>query len=174
MQGALARDLPVLGICRGHQMIACVVGGPCLVPVDQVQSTALRHHVEDPPLGRRSVHPIRIEAGTRLHALVGANHIGVNSLHRQAVGQVAPPLIVSARADDGVVEALESSVHRFVLGVQFHPELLLEEAAAWGRLFDAFVAACRESRRRWAGKDWRRSRQSPGATRAYPPGRRTK
>ena len=144
LQGALARDLPVLGICRGHQTIASVVGGPCLVPIEP---TAGRHHVEDPPLGRRAVHTIRIEPGSRLHALVGAGTIAVNSLHRQAVGQVAPPLIISARADDGVVEALESSAHRFVLGVQFHPELL-EEDAVWTRLFEGFVAACRESRRR--------------------------
>lgn len=156
LQGALARDLPVLGICRGHQLIARVMSGPCLVQLDPDGSVPSSHAADRDPLGRHPVHDIRIEAGSLLHTLIGTDRIGVNSLHRQAVVAVQAPLFISARAEDGVVEAVESRAHRFVLGVQFHPELLLDAAPAWPRLFAAFVAACRETRNE-------RSRSAPAA-----------
>ncbi|HLT58878.1 MAG TPA: gamma-glutamyl-gamma-aminobutyrate hydrolase family protein [Limnochordales bacterium] len=158
LQGALARDLPVLGVCRGHQLIARALSGHRLRQIDPVRAQG--HHVAEAPLGRRCVHDIVVVPGTRLHGVLGTGTIGVNSLHRQAVARVAPPLVVSAWAPDGTVEALESQIHRFLVGVQFHPELLLEAVPAWQRLFDAFVAACREVRRRRVGA--RESLAPPG------------
>jgi len=146
LRKALAMDMPILGICRGHQMIARITGGRCYSQIDRRVPGARCHYVEEIPLGRRPVHPISIEPGTKLFSIVGRSVVGVNSLHRQAVERVAPPFVVSARADDGIVEAVESREHRFVMGLQFHPELLVDEPA-WNRLFQAFVGACAESRK---------------------------
>ncbi|OUM98364.1 MAG: hypothetical protein BAA04_05955 [Firmicutes bacterium ZCTH02-B6] len=140
---ALERDLPVLGICRGHQMIARVGGGRVYAQISARVPGAGEHHVGGLPASRRCVHDIYVEPGTLLHSILGITAVGVNSLHRQAVASVKPPFVISARAGDGVVEALESRAHRFVVGVQFHPELLLDSVPVWQRLFDAFVAACR-------------------------------
>lgn len=145
LRRALEFDLPVLGVCRGHQMIARISGGRCYRQIEGRVPGAMQHYQGGRPMGRRPVHDVYIEPGTRLHAILGTRVIGVNSLHRQAVERVAPPLLVSARAADGVVEAIESRAHRFVLGVQFHPELLVEREPAWQRLFEEFVAACRET-----------------------------
>lgn len=147
LRKALAMDLPILGICRGHQMIARVTGGRCYSQIDRRVPGARPHLVEGVPLGRRPVHSIVIVPGTKLFSIVGRTVVGVNSLHRQAVERVAPPFVVSARADDGIVEAIESREHRFVMGVQFHPELLVDEPA-WHRLFQAFVGACAANRER--------------------------
>lgn len=150
MRLALSADVPVLGICRGHQMLARVLGGSIYSRIDYHFPDALNHHVDEPPLGRMVVHDIAVEPGTMLHGILGRTTIGVNSLHRQSVQRAPAQLIVSARAPDGVVEAVESTAHRFVVGVQFHPELLTTTVPAWRRLWGAFVDACRERR---AGRD---------------------
>ncbi|MBO8141355.1 MAG: gamma-glutamyl-gamma-aminobutyrate hydrolase family protein [Firmicutes bacterium] len=148
LRAALAEDAPVLGICRGHQMIVRIGGGRCFSRIDRRVPGARDHFCDAPPVGRRVVHEIRIAPGTLLHRILGQTTIGVNSLHRQAAERVAPPFVISARADDGIPEAVESRTHRFVVGVQFHPELLMDAVPEWRRLFDAFVEACRTSRAR--------------------------
>lgn len=142
---ALEADVPILGICRGHQMIVRVMGGSIYSRIDYHFPDALEHHVEDQPPGRTVVHQIAIEPGTKLYDIVGTTSIGVNSLHRQAAQRVPAPLVVSARSADGIIEAVESTAHRFVVGVQFHPELLVGTVPAWRRLFESFVQACRDS-----------------------------
>lgn len=148
---ALEEDVPVLGICRGHQMIVRVLGGTIYSRIDRHVPEALNHYAGQPPLGRAVVHSIAVEPGTMLHDILGKRTVGVNSLHRQAAKRVPAPLIVSARAPDGVIEAVESTAHRFVVGIQSHPELIASTVPAWRRLFEAFVAAARE-RRRAAGE----------------------
>ncbi|BAS27275.1 gamma-glutamyl-gamma-aminobutyrate hydrolase family protein [Limnochorda pilosa] len=138
LRAALAADTPVLGVCRGHQMIVRLLGGRIRA---SLPPGAHAHYREEVPIGRRPVHGIRIEPDSLLAAILGRTEIGVNSLHRQAARWVAPPLRVSARAEDGVIEAVESRAHSFVLGVQFHPELLLAEQPRWLRLFDSLVRA---------------------------------
>lgn len=139
---ALTRDIPVLGVCRGHQLLAEAVGGRLLRQIEGNVEGALDHNVRDAPLGRRPVHAMTVEPGTLLYEIVQQGIIGVNSLHRQAVEEVPLPFIVSGRAEDGVVEAVESRAHRFVLGLQCHPELMVDEPA-WERLFRLFVEAAR-------------------------------
>ncbi|MFS8533692.1 MAG: gamma-glutamyl-gamma-aminobutyrate hydrolase family protein [Limnochordales bacterium] len=150
LRRALERDLPVLGICRGHQMIARVSGGKIYSQISGRVPGAQEHYLGEGH-GRRPVHDIYIEPGTLLHAILGTTTAGTNSLHRQAVARVVPPFVISARAGDGVAEALESRGHRFVVGVQFHPELLLDSVPIWRRLFEAFVDACRETWSRGPG-----------------------
>lgn len=142
---ALEADIPVLGVCRGHQMIVRVMGGRIYSRIDLHRPDALDHNVEEQPLGRKVVHDIVVEPGTMLHDIIGITTIGVNSLHRQAAQRVPAPLAVSARSPDGIIEAVESTAHRFVVGVQFHPELLVGVIPEWKRLFEAFAAACTET-----------------------------
>ena len=85
--------------------------------------------------------PVAITAGTLLHRIVGATAMAVNSSHHQAVRAPGPRAIVNATAPDGVIEGVEDPSHRFCLGVQWHPEFLID--AGDRRIFDALVAACR-------------------------------
>jgi gamma-glutamyl-gamma-aminobutyrate hydrolase PuuD len=121
---ALREDMPVLGVCRGHQVLNVAAGGTLFQDIHaQVGESCLRHFqdtAEEWPS-----HSIEIHAGTRLRDLVGEERVWINSYHHQAVKDLAPSFRVSATAPDGVVEAIESTAHTYVLGVQWHPELLL-------------------------------------------------
>lgn len=139
---ALERDMPIVGICRGHQVLAETGGGRLFTRIEEQVEGAGEHLVREQPVGLRPAHGMTVEPGSRLHAIVGREAVGVNSLHRQSVAEVPEPFVVSARADDGVVEAIESRTHRFVLGLQFHPELMVEEPI-WDRLFREFIESCR-------------------------------
>ena len=133
---ALDRGIPVLGICYGMQILALYHGGSLLyhIPVDLPD--AIEHQLPE----ERGRHPIRVEAGTLLEAAIGADPEPVNSAHHQAVAKAGDGLRVSARAADGVVEAIEGKGERFCLGVQWHPERVSDRHRA--RLFGAFVSAC--------------------------------
>jgi putative glutamine amidotransferase len=113
LEGALAHDLPVLGICRGLQVLNVHRGGSLVQDVP-----AHARHDLDPAL---AVHPVSFEPGSRLHSLYGPA-TEVNSLHHQCVDQLGTGLLVAGRADDGTVEAIEMP-GRDVLAVQWHPEM---------------------------------------------------
>lgn len=131
---AIERETPVLAICYGMQLLALSAGGslhydiPTDLPEAGVHQLAL-------PEGR---HPLRIEPDSRLAAALGTDPICVNSLHHQSVATPGAGMRVSARADDGVIEAIERDGAHFCVGVQWHPEKLDDSH----RLFRAFVAAC--------------------------------
>jgi putative glutamine amidotransferase len=137
--GALARDLPVLGICGGQQLIAVALGGTLVQHIPDEIKNALAHEQTTPK--DQPSHAVRVVAGTRLHAIVGATEIAVNSTHHQAVKTVAGGLVVDARAPDGVIEGVEDPARRFCIGVQWHPEY--RTTAADQALFGAFIAACK-------------------------------
>jgi putative glutamine amidotransferase len=134
---ALARGIPVLGICYGMQILALLHRGSLLyhIPVDVPD--AIDHQLPED----RGRHPIRVEAGPLLEAAIGADPEPVNSSHHQAVARAGEGLRVSARASDGLVEAIEGAGEHFCLGVQWHPERASGGHRA--RLFGAFVSACR-------------------------------
>lgn len=142
--GALRRRMPVFGVCRGMQMINEVMGG-ALNP--QLFDEADRDRHVQPLPGDQSWHPMTTVPGSLLANLLGAETVAVNSFHRQGVEDPAPGLVVSGRADDDVVEAIESSQGGFVLGVQFHPERLVKSDARFLGLFFGFVDAARDHRR---------------------------
>ncbi|MAE95045.1 MAG: hypothetical protein CL910_10325 [Deltaproteobacteria bacterium] len=133
---ARGQELPILGICYGMQLLALTAGGRLHhhVPAD---CPGAGEHQLDAPGGR---HAVRFEPGSRLARLFGP-HLDVNSRHHQAVAEPGAGLRVVARADDGVVEALEGGEGVFRIGVQWHPETL--PARDRQPLFEAFVAACR-------------------------------
>lgn len=127
---------PMLAICCGMQVMAMVTGGKmtsCL-PVEP-----MNHRPEVEPYKLR--HEIAVAPGSLLGRIVGTQ-MAANTHHREGVVSIGEELVVSGRAEDGVVEALEKPGHPFALGVQWHPECSLEDAQNRA-LFEAFVAACR-------------------------------
>lgn len=143
LRAALAADIPVLGICRGMQLLNVAFGGSLHgdiagispqhphVPADRDAALAFRHLVT-------------FEPGSLVSRAYGGTAKDVNSLHHQAVDHVGAGLTVSGRAADGTVEAMELPGARWCLGVQWHPELLPDDPQELG-MFTGFVRACRES-----------------------------
>lgn len=121
---ALARAMPVLGICRGSQMINVAMGGTLHQHLPACVEGVLPHR-QDAHVGSAS-HPVRVAAGSRLASVLGRQSAEVNSLHHQAVDRLADGLAATAWAPDGVVEAVEGTGGAFLLGVQWHAEGLIE------------------------------------------------
>jgi len=131
---AVRQKIAVFGICRGLQVINVALGGTLYQ--DLPAQAGIYGHSQDRPAEKVS-HRVWLEEGTLLHKIMKRKRIWTNSLHHQAVKEVAPGLVVSARTADGVVEALELPGDSFFLSVQWHPERLAYPGAR--KLFTAFV-----------------------------------
>jgi len=141
IDAALERDLPILGICRGAQLLNVRLGGSLF---QELRSR--RVHTAK----QRSVFPVKtllVAEGTRLHGLLGVGQTRINSLHNQGIDRIGPGLNVSGRDLDGIVQAVEAPLRGFVLGVQWHPEFLLFSRRQ-RRIFAALVAAAARRRER--------------------------
>ena len=140
---ALAADVPILGICRGLQLLNVAMGGTLYQDIALQVPKACNH---SPRANRGTVtHKVRIEPNTRLQETLQRPSLWVNSKHHQAVKAPAPGLVISAVASDGIIEALEDPNRPFLLGVQWHPEGLWEKDAAARKLFKALIAAAGKS-----------------------------
>jgi putative glutamine amidotransferase len=137
VQWAIRDDRPILGICRGHQVINVALGGTLIQDIPALISDEIRHDTVNERTMRP--HAVRIDPASRLAAILGAHEIEVNSLHHQAIDRAAPGLQITAYAPDGVVEAAEIPGKRFALSVQWHPEDLAPDDGAMQRLFNALV-----------------------------------
>lgn len=137
IQGALTQQKPILGICGGQQLLNVVLGGTLIQHIPDSIQNPLAH--EQPNPRDEAGHEVTITEGTLLHKIVGKTRIAVNSAHHQAVKAVAAGTAVNAVADDGVIEGIESTEHRFCLGVQWHPEFYITDADI--DIFKAFLAA---------------------------------
>ena len=127
---------PILGICRGVQVLNICLGGDIYQDIAPMERCPHNDHW-DP------AHDIVIRRDSLLWQAFGTPTVRVNSQHHQAVNRVAPGLTVTALSEDGFVEAVEAPGHAFCLGVQWHPEWLSAEHPAQQRIFDLFAAACR-------------------------------
>ncbi len=136
LEGALARDMPVLAVCRGFQVLNVARGGDLVQHLPE----AVGHEQHRAVKGTFSEHGVRIDEQTRLGSVLGG-HAPVKSHHHQGVGRVGEGLREAAWADDGTVEALEDPEKRFAVGVLWHPEAGEDE-----KLFDALVAEARAYR----------------------------
>lgn len=130
-------SLPVLAVCGGMQLTVIHCGGTL---VQHLPDFTELEHRRGPDFYR--YHDIEIEPGTVLRKAVGKARINVNTVHHQAADKVKPPLRITARAPDGVIEAVEFTNHPFRVGVQWHPERMLDDKPMQN-LWQAFVAACR-------------------------------
>ncbi|MEN6555956.1 MAG: gamma-glutamyl-gamma-aminobutyrate hydrolase family protein [Anaerolineaceae bacterium] len=140
---ALAEDMPLLAICRGVQVLNTALGGTLWWDIPSQLPAAGKHDWYPDYPRDLLAHTVRIEAGTLLARILGEEPARVNSLHHQAVRDLGAGLIVSARAEDGVIEGVELPGKRFALGVQWHPDCLPEDDRMRG-LFSAFVRAAGE------------------------------
>lgn len=131
-------DLPVLGVCRGMQVMCVALGGRMVRDISELPGEHLDHARYD--LFEQTAHGVRVEPGTRLARILGATELGVNSRHHQAITTPAPGSRVVAWATDGIPEGVEFDGRRFFVGVQWHPEMLLGAP----ELFEALVDAARE------------------------------
>jgi putative glutamine amidotransferase len=140
---ALELGKPIFGVCRGIQTLNVAAGGTLIQDIETFVPRAIRHQYY-PEFPREYVaHPVETSGGSRLARIVGGG-ARVNSFHHQAVDRVAADFTICARAEDGVVEAIERPGEVFVVGVQWHPESLVETDPAMAALFSSFVQAATE------------------------------
>lgn len=136
---AIADDRPLLGICRGHQVLNVAMGGTLIQDIPSQVNNALQHDTANSDV----THEIQIVSSSHLAHILGDTVRTVNSYHHQSVERTAPQFQVTAQSPDGIVEAMELPGKRFALSVQWHPEDMTDDAAMH-RLFSEFVEAARE------------------------------
>jgi putative glutamine amidotransferase len=138
---ALRRNLPILAICRGHQVLNVATGGTLVQDIPSESAGDVDH---DPKRPRRDrVHEVRILKGSRLRRLLGKETLGVNSFHHQAIRTLGRGLVATAWSPDGLIEAVEAPEQRFVVGVQWHPESFWDDPVGFQPLFLSLVEAAR-------------------------------
>jgi putative glutamine amidotransferase len=143
LKWALADDKPVLGICRGMQLINVALGGQLHHDIGNDLPTAHNHQAGiDNKDFHHLAHNLDIQSGSLLARILKTDHISTNTLHHQAIEQLGEGLVATAHAEDGVIEAIELPDKKFVIGVQSHPEALESETEPlWRGLFAAFVGS---------------------------------
>jgi putative glutamine amidotransferase len=143
---ALADCKPILGVCRGIQVINVAAGGTLFQDVAFQNPRAIKHDYFPSPGGFERnllVHAVLVAADSQLGRIMGVEQVQVNSMHHQGIKDLAPGLTPSAFAPDGLIEGVEIADGQFLIGVQWHPEELAEESAVMRQLFTAFIEACK-------------------------------
>ena len=137
---ARSRGIPILGICRGLQLVNVAMGGTLYQDLPSEQPGDVHH---DPAVPRDArTHSISLAGGSRLQDALGTHELVTNSFHHQAIKDLAPGLVVTARADDGVIEGVEGSNDDWLLAVQWHPEEFHQDAESPDQqLFRALIRA---------------------------------
>jgi putative glutamine amidotransferase len=146
---ALARDMPLLAICRGVQLLNVAAGGTLVQDIPTHRPSDIVHGQRQPLTS--TPHTVRVQSGSALASLLGprsAGDIAVNSRHHQSVDRVAPGFLVSAVAPDGIVEGIERAAARFCVGVQWHPENFWETGEFTSMFAGLVEAATRAANRR--------------------------
>lgn len=142
-QWAVDEDKPLLGICRGHQVLNVALGGTLIQDIRAEVPGSFRHDSPSDEWFIRLPHEVQVARGSLLHSALSltGERLAVNTMHHQALGAVAPSLCVVARADDGIIEGIELPERRFIVGVQWHPEALFAEHKPHLHVFEALVTA---------------------------------
>ena len=145
LKAALALKKPVLCICRGCQIASVYFGSTMYQDIPTQAPSELKHsNYTFPDVEEETTHNIKVVEGSPLHKLVGELEFGVNSLHHQAADTVGKDMIVGAVSEDGIIESIEHATHPFCMGVQWHPEKIWDIEETSGKIFEAFIEACRK------------------------------
>ena len=146
-RAAREHSLPILGICRGLQLINVAMGGTLIQDLPDERPDAAQHRQHFDGLARDDVsHPVTLTPGSRIAAIYGATDIMTNSYHHQAVDDLAQGFAVTGHAADGTVESFEAPGDPFLVAVQWHPETLYHRHTNHARIFRAFIDAAATSR----------------------------
>ena len=147
---AVEEGKPVLGLCRGLQVINVALGGSLYQDIASQMDGAIKHDyfpTAGSGYGRDYLaHEVTLAAGSRLRAALGRPVVPVNSMHHQGIRDLAAPLVAAAVAPDGLIEAVESPRDQFLVGVQWHPEVFEVTDPSTRRLFEEFIAAAARRR----------------------------
>ena len=147
VRGAKERGIPVLGICRGIQAIAVALGGTLIQDVPTQFSAEIGHRQHEHGIEPSEPgHAVTITPGTQVAGIYGDRPVGVNSFHHQAVKDAPEDFIVSATSDDGLIEAIESTGPCFMIGLQWHPEIMFEAHEEHLGPFVALVEAAKSAK----------------------------
>jgi putative glutamine amidotransferase len=145
LERAMEKKLPVLGICRGLQVINVKLGGTLYQDVQTEMARSIRHdwHDDDSkPLPRSLLaHPVSFEKDSKMYQMMGSNEVKVNSLHHQGIKDLGKDLVVAGRSSDGLIEAVEMRDYPYMIAVQWHPEELQGDPL-WKGLIKDFVRVC--------------------------------
>ena len=141
---AKEHSLPILGICRGFQLMNVSEGGKLYQDLSLKNTESLKHSQGHGP--GIPTHTVKAEPGSKFYKILGKEEIRVNSFHHQAVKSTSENVAISGKALDNVVEAIELKNYPFGLGVQFHPEMLQAKEEDMKKIFAALVSAAKEYR----------------------------
>lgn len=140
LKKALKKNLPVLGICGGHQLLNIVYGGTLVQYIPEAFPNALNHLQET--RRHEPTHTIKITPGTLLDKCTNSGEAAVNTSHQQAISKLGNGLIASAHTADGIIEGIEDPSRPFCVGVQWHPEFLVTDLDR--KLYKLFIQSCRK------------------------------
>lgn len=144
VQWALQADMPILGVCRGMQLLNVAFGGSLYQDLGEEYPGVIEHCRRELPRNTL-IHNVNVASGSRMEKILGTNELWINSLHHQGIKASGANVYVSGRAEDGVAELLEVADYSFVMGIQGHPEEIYTQEAACTQLFSAFITACAKS-----------------------------
>lgn len=140
----LEDDKPLLGICRGMQVLNAAAGGTLYQDIySQLKDREIIKHTQEGPRWN-ATHTVKLRPGSKLHQIFKEKELRVNSIHHQAVKDVARDFMVTAQAPDGIIEGMEGVSFKFVVAVQWHPERMWQKYPIMLKLFKAFVEAARK------------------------------
>jgi len=147
-RAAVTQNKPLLAICRGIQVMNVALGGTLWEDLETQRFAGLRHDYHGAHPRTHLAHPVQITPDSRLAQSMGVTQASVNSLHHQGLRDVAPEVVVTATAPDGLVEGIELPEHPFAIGVQWHPENLVFNDPHMLALFKGLVEASKERQER--------------------------
>ena len=135
-------ELPVLGVCRGLQLINIALGGTLYQDLSSQRIDGFNHRLSNYPKYYQS-HNVVIEKGSKLNSIFDKEIIGVNSFHHQAIKELGKGLVATMKAEGGLIEGFESIDDRFVVAVQWHPEMMIDKDNSYLIYFEKFVQTCK-------------------------------
>lgn len=140
VKAAFDRGMPILGICGGYHVINVALGGSLIQDIPSQRDTPINHSDFDNPM--RPSHGVKLDPQSQLAGILGQTDLDVNSLHHQAIKDLGQSLTISGTAPDGLPEAIESNVHAYCLGVQWHPEFFRSDQN--DKIFQSFIQAAQD------------------------------